>query len=295
MPATVRREHHRQVTHALEERRRTGLPVYAGDLARHAAAALPAVPAADAVAWAREAAAAEEARFAFAEAARHLTRVRHALGDAGHDLPVGVLVSLGVAESDLCLKAGEARVAHELLELAWSRAERLADNELMGAVALGLDRCGARFAMPRERLIGVLEAARSVLSGSGGPLEARVTAALARQFQHSVPADRPRARPLAEEAVAIARGGDDPNALAECLLAQHDSLWTPGTSVRRVDIAREITALARRTGDRGRRTKGSCSRPMRSWRADPRPSGQPCRSTPRSPATCTNPGTTTCC
>ena len=256
MPATVRREHHRQVTHALAERRRTGLPVYAGDLARHAASALPAVPAADAVAWAREAATAEEARFAFAEAARHLTRVRLALGDAGHDLPVGVLVSLGVAEGDLCLKAGEASVAHELLELAWSRAERLADNELMGAVALGLDRCGARFAMPRERLIGVLEAARNVLSGSGGPLEARVTAALARQLQHSVPADRPRARPLAEEAVAIARGGDDPNALAECLLSQHDSLWTPGTSVRRVDIAREITALSRRTGDRERLAQG---------------------------------------
>src|SRR4029077_24568 len=138
---------------ALEERRRTGLPVYAGDLARHAAAALPAVPAANAVAWAREAASAEEARFAFAEAARHLTRVRHALGDAGHDPPVGVLVSLGVAEGDLCLKAGEARVAHELLELAWSRAERLADNELMGAVALGLDRCGARVAMPPARLL----------------------------------------------------------------------------------------------------------------------------------------------
>src|SRR4029077_6868246 len=60
----------------------------------------------------------------------------------------------------------------------------------------------------------------------------------------------------AEEAVAIARGGDDPNALAECLLSQHDSLWTPGTSVRRVDIAREITALSRRTGDRERLAQG---------------------------------------
>ena len=36
----------------------------------------------------------------------------------------------------------------------------------MGAVALGLDRCGARFAMPREQLVGVLESAREALAGT---------------------------------------------------------------------------------------------------------------------------------
>ena len=124
------------------------------------------------------------------------------------------------------------------------------DGELMGAVALGLDRCGARFAMPRERLLGVLEAAREALGPTDRPVSARVTAALARQLQHSVPADRPRARPLADEAVAMARRLDDPPTLASCLLAQHDSLWTPGTAVRRVEIAREITVLTRAGGDR---------------------------------------------
>ena len=116
-------------------------------------------------------------------------------------------------------------------------------------MALGLDRVGARFAMPRTDLIAVLETARAALDGRGTPAEAQVTAALARQLQHSVPADRPRAGPYAERAVAIARRLDDPATLASCLLAQHDTMWTPGTGARRAAIAAEIAAAARRAGD----------------------------------------------
>ena len=123
------------------------------------------------------------------------------------------------------------------------------DGDLLGAVALGLDRVGARFAMPRTDLIAVLEAARVALDGRGTPAEAQVTAALARQLQHSVPADRPRAGPYAERAVAIARRLDDPATLASCLLAQHDTMWTPGTGARRTEIAAEIADAARRAGD----------------------------------------------
>ncbi len=100
--------------------------------------------------------------------------------------------------------------------------------------------------MPRTELIAALEAARAVADGQG---RAQVTAALARQLQHSVPADRSRARPLAEEAVSIARALDDPATLASCLLAQHDTLWTPGTAPDRAVIAAEIAAAAQRAGD----------------------------------------------
>ena len=62
-----------------------------------------------------------------------------------------------------------------------------------------------------------------------------VTAALARQLQHSVPADRGPARALAQAGVAIARRLDDPVTLASCLLAEHDTLWTPGAAARVVD------------------------------------------------------------
>ncbi len=250
VPAGVRVELHARLAEVLAGRRGRGIPVQAGDLARHAVAGLPAVAAGDALALAREAAAGEEARFAFAEAARHLGRVRRRFAEGGQDPEGDGLVGLAVSEADLLLKAGDGRAARELLESSWTEASARGDGEQMGAVALGLDRCGARFAMPRERLVGALEAARTALADVRGPVAARVTAALARQLQHSVPADRPRARPLAEEAVALARELDDVATLASCLLALHDSLWTPGTAVRRVEIAREITALTRATGDR---------------------------------------------
>ena len=79
-----------------------------------------------------------------------------------------------------------------------------------------------------------------------------MTAALARQLQHSVPADRSQARPLADEAVRIARTLDDPAALASCMLAQHDTLWTPGTGTARAAIAAEIAGLAKQANDQER-------------------------------------------
>ena len=256
LPAGRRSEIHRRVTDALVERRRRGARVAPADLARHASAALAASAgassAADVVGWGREAADVEEVRFAFAEAAAHLQRVREAVAKAGLELPVVEEIGLLVAEADLRLKGGAAQDAQLLLEDAWRRVLTVDDAQLTGAVALGLDRCGARFAMPREQLVGVLEAARAALAGTGTATEAQVTAALARQLQHSVPADRPRARPLADAAVDIARTLGDPTTLAGCLLAQHDSLWTPGTGQRRVVIAQEIAALARTDGDRER-------------------------------------------
>ena len=98
----------------------------------------------------------------------------------------------------------------------------------------------------------MLDTARQALSGSRTTTEAKVTAALARQLQHSVPADRPRARPLADEAVGIARTLDDPATLASCLLAQHDTLWSPGTATARAAIAAAIVDLAKRADDRER-------------------------------------------
>jgi hypothetical protein len=240
--------HHRVAT-ALVRRHERGSPVFPAELARHFTAALPLGGAALAVAWARAAAAADAALYAFGEAAAHLARVRSATADAGQPLPGAELVDLLIAEADLRLRAGDAAQARYLLDTAWTQAVAIGQANLIGAVALGLDRCGARFAMPRTELVAALDAARQALSGSGTPAEAQVTAALARQLQHSIPADRPQARPLAEHAVAIARTLDDPATLASCLLAQHDALWTPGTAAGRAAIAAEIAELAKHAGD----------------------------------------------
>ena len=82
------------------------------------------------------------------------------------------------------------------------------------------------------------------------------TAGLARELHHSVPAQRLRARPLSERALALARTLDDPATLAACLLARHDVLWAPGRAAERIDLAREITQLADRSGDAERRAEG---------------------------------------
>jgi hypothetical protein len=136
-----------------------------------------------------------------------------------------------------------------LLDTAWTRATSTGRPDLVGSVALGLDRIDARFAMPRAELVAALTTARQTLTGTGTTTEAKVTAALARQLQHSVPADRPQAQPLADEAVTIARTLNDPGTLASCLLAQHDTRWTPGTATAREAIAAEIADLAKQAED----------------------------------------------
>lgn len=247
--------HHRAGV-ALAHRRERGGSVFSAELARHFAAAAPLAGAAPAVDWARRAAEADTVRFAFAEAAGHLARARGAIAEAGIRLPDADLVDLLVAEADARRRTGDAATARDLLDSAWQAAQASEHPARMGAVALGLDQLGARFAMPRIELTRVLDHARGALAGSATTVEARVTAALARQLQHSVAKDRPTSQPLARRAVTIARALDDPGTLAECLLADHDARWTPGTAAERELIATEIAQLAERIGDRERYAQG---------------------------------------
>ena len=239
---------HHRVAAALERRYERGGPVFAGELSRHFAAAVSVAGPGPALDWAHRAARDEASRFAFAEAAGQLARARTAIAAAGVAVPDADLVDALVAEADARRRSGDAVPARGLLDEALDRAHD--DPARLGAVALGLDRLGARFAMPRTELVAVLDRARAALASAGTAMEAEVTAALARQLQHSVPRDRPRAGPLADRAVEVARGlTGEPATLASCLLAQHDVLWTPGTADRRIGIAREIAELAERAED----------------------------------------------
>lgn len=256
--STPRRlELHRQIGAGLERRLERGGAVFPGEVARHFAAA-GAVDGPDrAIHWALEAAGADRARLAFAEAAAQLSRVRGALDSAGVAVATSALVDLVVAQADAESRAGNADRARELLSEAHVHAVRLDDPERLSAVALGLQRLGARFAMPRDEVVALLDEARRAVEGRAPAVEAQVTASLARElWHHSVPKDRDRARPLSEQAVTIARGLDDPATLAACLLARHDVLWTPGAAAERVDVGREIVALAERAGDDERRSEG---------------------------------------
>jgi hypothetical protein len=282
LPAPARLVLHRRLADALEGRHARGIAVAAADLARHCAAAVPLDGVERAARWARAAATVESARLAFEEAAAHLARARRAIergsdpgGGGGRrsitasarergvdrarertSNPGGILVDLLLEEADARARGGDPAAARALLDDARQRSAALGDAERLGLVALGVQRLGARFAMPRDAVVEVLESARAALQGTGTPLEAQLVAGLARELHHSVPEHRARARPLSERALELARGLNDPATLATCLLAVHDVLWTPGRAGERVAIAREIAELAARSGNAERHAEG---------------------------------------
>ena len=246
---------HQRIADALEHRYARGCAVEPADLARHCAAAVALDGPGRAIRWARAAADVERARLGFTEAAGHLARARRAI-EATDAQAGGPLVDLLVEEADARARAGDSPAARGLLDDAARRAAALEDAERLGQVALGVQRLGARFAMPHDAVVERLETALRALHGSHTLLEAQLTASLARELTHSIPAHRAQAGPLSERALALARKHDDPATLAACLLARHDVLWTPGQATERVALAREIADLATRTTDPERRAEG---------------------------------------
>lgn len=236
---------HGLVADALAERSRRGGDVPPSDLARHYAKAATSRGGKDAILWARRAAADERRRSAFTEAADHLRRARASVVDAGERIEPDVLVGLLIEEADDRARSGDPDGARSLL----AGAARTAPDPLSQAdVALAVQRLGAKFAAPREEIVGQLEKALAAVTGLDLAREARLTAALTRELQHSVSGDRARAGPLSERAIALGRRSDDDETLAACLLARHDGLWEPGTGAERARLGHEIAAVGSRLG-----------------------------------------------
>src|SRR3712207_1891291 len=89
------------------------------------------------------------------------TRARRAIEDSGNADAGGSLIDLLVEEADARARAGDPSVARGLLDDAARRAAALGDAERLGQVALGVQRLGARFAMPRDAVVELLEGARN--------------------------------------------------------------------------------------------------------------------------------------
>lgn len=246
---------HQAIGRALEDRLAHGGEVSPSELARHFAAAMVVDGATRAARWAQAAAERDRRSLAFAEAAGHLRRWRAAVADAGADVDDHVLIDALILEADVLSRAGSPADARGLLRIARDVALRVGAADRMAEVALAVAELGAQFSSRRDDVVRELEEALSALGGDGA-VEARVTAALARELQHSVAEDRPRAALLSERALELGRGAGDAQTLLACLLARHDVLWTPGASGERVDIAKEIVAVAQRAGDDERRAEG---------------------------------------
>ncbi|MEW6473932.1 MAG: AAA family ATPase [Actinomycetota bacterium] len=247
---------HQAIGSALEERAARTAPAAPAELARHFIAAVPLDGPERAVRWALQAATADCEALAFAEAAGHLRRLRASLAEAAVDLADHQLFDVLVAEADALARAGGTLDARGLLRAARDVADRMQDPDRTARVALATAELGARFAVRRDEIVRELDRALTVVAGANPAREAQLTATLARELQHSVAEDRPRAGPLSERALELGRQAGDPATLAACLLARHDVLWTAGTEVERADIAREIIAVALDAGDDERHAQG---------------------------------------
>jgi hypothetical protein len=241
---------------ALEDRAARIGDVSPSELARQFVAAIAVDGADRALSWTLAAAAADCRALAFDEAAGHLRRLRAAVADAGIDVDPAAMFEVLLAEADALARGGGTIEARGLLRVAAAVARRTEDPERIARGALALTALGSRFAVRRDDIVAELEQALLAVRGSGTPLEAQVTAALARQLQHSVATDRPRAEPLSRSALALGRAAADPVTLIGCLFARHDVLWTPGTAPERADLAREIVGVAQTVGDDERRADG---------------------------------------
>lgn len=247
---------HQALGAALEARRERGGEVPSADVARHFVAAISVDGPTRAIKWTAAAAAEDVGALAFSEAADRLRRLRAALVDAAASVDDAQLVDVVVAEADAHARAGNPVEARGLLRHAEDLAERAQDAVRVARVALAAASLGATFAARRDSIVGQLDRARSLVEGVDDTWEARVAATLARELQHSVPEDRPRAAPLSEHALEVGRRAGDDATLLTCLLARHDVLWTPGTGDDRAALAQEIVSVARRLGDDEQRAVG---------------------------------------
>jgi hypothetical protein len=256
MAPTARTQLHHAIADELERRAERDVDITPAQIAFHTAAAIAVDGPERAARWALAAADHDRASVAFAEAAGHLRRWRAAVADAGVDVDDRLLLDVLLAEADALGRVGESVAARGLLRLARDTAARCGSSAHLARVALGTARLGGRFATRRDEVVAELETARQAVAAVDVVLEAQVTAALARELQHSVPDDRPRAGPLSERALELGRATGDAPTLLECLFARHDVLWTPGAAAQRAPVAREIVEEARRCGDEERLADG---------------------------------------
>lgn len=240
---------HLAVGRALAARAERVSGVAPSEIARHLRFAVATGGLDEAVRWALRAARTDRASSALPEAAEHLRLLRVAIADAAVNPPAIVLVEVLLAEVDLLARDGRAAEARNLLHQA-RRAARLADDPRAGAfVALAAAGLGSQFATRRDEVTAELQAALHHVPNADAALRAKLTSTLARELAHSVAEERSQARELAEQALALGRTTGDQDVLADCLLARHDVLWTPGAAAERVEVTVELVGLARRGGD----------------------------------------------
>ncbi|MEO6988658.1 MAG: BTAD domain-containing putative transcriptional regulator, partial [Aquihabitans sp.] len=222
-----------------------GHPGAALDRARHLAQVGPEVWS-ETVAAYRDAARLATASLAYEDSVDHLRRAHALVEQHGEDPGEAVEVLLDLAGATFAALGRQA--AEELYQDAWVRAVATGDPDLIGRAAM---RSGIQYFFNGDVISVVADQSRHALSILGDdadePLRARLHANLAAALLLDDPAV---ATHHAATAMALARDGHEPVALATALVAEQVVDLGPSTLSRRLHTAREIVALGEEAGDR---------------------------------------------
>ncbi len=167
-------------------------------------------------------------------------------GRTGGDLVLEARGWLGLGLANRALGQADYFLA---AEHAGRLARRLRDPDLMADAAIGSIHTGKFFNTAGRTETGLVELCEDALAllDPADPRRVRIMSTLAAHltFDH----DRARRLELLDQAQAQARDLGDPLLLGEALSAEFIALWDPSTHARRLELAREISRLARATGD----------------------------------------------
>jgi eukaryotic-like serine/threonine-protein kinase len=243
--ATRRVRLHRKVGNVLESVYERDLEPHLAELAYHFFEASPGGDIDKAIDYSKRAGDRATSQFAFEEAVVHF---QHALRALEHRTS-----ATASERCELLLKVGEAH---------WSAAEFAASQEafkLAAEIAVLPDqkaRAALGFAGPYaafttgsvdETLVGLLETALAALPKEDSALRARLMGRLAEMFTFTP--KNAEVRPLAREAVAMARRVGDKPALAHALSSLHWVAWSPDNLEERWRSTDEILAISLEIGD----------------------------------------------
>ena len=237
LPASRRAQLHLQLADALEASGSAG----PGLVASHVQAAGPLAPAERVIRWSKAAAREAGDALAHADAAAHLEAAL-AAGPQARDRRE-LLVALGHAHD----RAGQREAARASFAEAAALARTAGDAALLSRASLGFAGLAVVVASPDPELTRLLEEALEATPAQELGTRARLRARLAVECYYTDPA---AAETLSEQAVADARAGGDPGALAAALNARRVALWRPAHAAARLSVVDEMIVAAQAASDR---------------------------------------------
>lgn len=161
------------------------------------------------------------------------------------------LYDLEMARARAARWSGQWAAAEESVAAAVALADRLGDHEALARAALstveGAVWYSNSFGEINAFIVDTLERVLQGLPKHDSELRCRVLLSLGIELYFSADADRVGA--YIDDAVDMARRLDDPRLLQSVLHGACYGNWRPGSTVYRVELAREAVALADSTGD----------------------------------------------